>query len=108
MSAGKGDTPRPVNKKKFDQNYDRIFSKKKSGFTVDECKLKCPECGANVQMSLEEFLKTSYNCETCHEATCDYDLCNVSCQLFEAFLRVYGKKAMFNEAKKQDKKNKGK
>jgi len=26
--AGKGDTPRPVNKKKYDRNYDRIFKKK--------------------------------------------------------------------------------
>ena len=25
---GKGDTPRPVNKKKFDENFDKIFKKK--------------------------------------------------------------------------------
>ncbi len=28
-SNGKGDTPRPVDKKKYDENYDRIFGKKK-------------------------------------------------------------------------------
>lgn len=27
--AGKGDKPRPVNKKKYDENFDRIFNKKK-------------------------------------------------------------------------------
>lgn len=27
--SGKGDTPRPVDKKKFDENFDRIFGKKK-------------------------------------------------------------------------------
>jgi len=26
--AGKGDAPRPVNKKRYDENYDRIFKKK--------------------------------------------------------------------------------
>lgn len=26
---GKGDNPRPVDRKKFDENYDRIFGKKK-------------------------------------------------------------------------------
>jgi hypothetical protein len=28
--AGKGDSPRPVDKDKYDKNYDRIFRKKKS------------------------------------------------------------------------------
>jgi hypothetical protein len=28
MSAGKGDHYRPVDKKKFDENYDRIFKQK--------------------------------------------------------------------------------
>jgi len=27
--SGKGDTPKPVDKKKFDENFDRIFGKKK-------------------------------------------------------------------------------
>ena len=26
--AGKGDKPRPVDKKKYDENFDRIFNKK--------------------------------------------------------------------------------
>jgi len=26
--AGKGDVPRPCNKKKYDENYDRIFRKR--------------------------------------------------------------------------------
>lgn len=30
MSAGKGDRPRPVDKTKWDENYDRIFSKRKT------------------------------------------------------------------------------
>jgi hypothetical protein len=29
MSNGKGDKPRPVDKKRYDANYDRIFGKKK-------------------------------------------------------------------------------
>lgn len=29
MSAGKGDKPRPVDKKKFDANFDLIFRQKK-------------------------------------------------------------------------------
>lgn len=28
---GKGDKPRPVNKLKYDKNFDRIFSEKKDG-----------------------------------------------------------------------------
>lgn len=33
--AGKGDKQRPVDKKKFDENFDRIFGKKKR-VLVDE------------------------------------------------------------------------
>lgn len=29
MSAGKGDKPRPIDKKKYDENYDLIFRQKK-------------------------------------------------------------------------------
>jgi len=29
--AGKGDKPRPVNKKRFDENYEVIFGPKKRG-----------------------------------------------------------------------------
>ena len=31
MSNGKGSKPRPLNKKKFDSNYDKIFNKKNKG-----------------------------------------------------------------------------
>lgn len=33
--AGKGSRPRPVDKKKFDENWDRIFGKKKDEKPVD-------------------------------------------------------------------------
>ncbi len=36
---GKGDRPRPVDKKKYDENYKRIFGKCVSGA------LNCPKCG---------------------------------------------------------------
>ena len=29
--AGKGDKPRQINKKKFDENWDKIFGKEKNG-----------------------------------------------------------------------------
>jgi len=35
--GGKGDVPRPTNKKKFDDNFDRIFGKKQvTGITEDD------------------------------------------------------------------------
>ena len=30
MSAGKGDKPRPIDRKKYDDNYDRVFRNKKT------------------------------------------------------------------------------
>lgn len=36
--AGKGDSPRPIDKKKFDENYDQIFRKEKG---QDSCSVKC-------------------------------------------------------------------
>jgi stalled ribosome rescue protein Dom34 len=35
MSAGKGDKPRPVNKRKFDENYDAIFRSSKNRKLLD-------------------------------------------------------------------------
>ena len=32
----KGSTPRPVDKKKYDENYDRIFGKKKKEQPIDK------------------------------------------------------------------------
>ena len=36
MSAGKGDTPRPVNAEVYGQNYDDIFRKDKPQTTTNE------------------------------------------------------------------------
>ncbi len=43
--AGKGDTYRPVDKKKYDENYDRIFGVKKNGNDrcSDDSKKQIPE-----------------------------------------------------------------
>jgi hypothetical protein len=38
-SAGKGDAPRPIDKKKYDENYDNIFRKGEK--CDDKCKCKC-------------------------------------------------------------------
>ncbi len=40
MSAGKGDSPRPINGEKFRDNYDDIFRK-----DVDD--IVCPHCDSN-------------------------------------------------------------
>jgi|10_taG_2_1085330.scaffolds.fasta_scaffold07482_12 hypothetical protein len=36
MTNGKGDKPRPLNRKKFEKNYDRIFNEQKSNPTDKE------------------------------------------------------------------------
>jgi|TARA_B100001094_G_C18191642_1_gene807696 hypothetical protein len=36
--AGKGDAPRPIDKNKFDENYDAIFRKENK---QDSCSTKC-------------------------------------------------------------------
>ena len=38
--AGKGDAPRPVDKKKFDENYDAIFRKEEGEECCQKCKPK--------------------------------------------------------------------
>lgn len=38
--GGKGSAPRPVDKKKFDENWDLIFGKKKKEEPKDESKPK--------------------------------------------------------------------
>ena len=43
MSAGKGDKPRPVDKKKYDNNYKKIFGPKK-GFTGYQGYEDCVDC----------------------------------------------------------------
>lgn len=49
---GKGDTYRPVNKKKYDENYERIFGGSKNGTQNNEDNgqrqetiLPCPKAG---------------------------------------------------------------
>jgi len=37
--AGKGDAPRPIDKKKFDENYDAIF--RKGDEQNNSCSIKC-------------------------------------------------------------------
>lgn len=36
--GGKGSKPRPVNKKRFDENWDRIFGSKSSDDKCNSCK----------------------------------------------------------------------
>lgn len=46
MSAGKGDKPRPMDRKKYEENYDLIFRKPlqvDDGFIEQDVKLTC--CG---------------------------------------------------------------
>jgi hypothetical protein len=47
MSAGKGDSPRRVNKKKFDENFDDIFGPRKPWWDKEEEERKCCniDCG---------------------------------------------------------------
>jgi hypothetical protein len=72
--AGKGDSPRPVSKKKWDANYDSINWNHKK-------KLKCDDCGktaADVEQTFcpfdEEILnkKTPLKlCRDCYLNRCD-------------------------------------
>ncbi len=54
--SGKGDTPRPVDKAKYEQNYDRIFGKhcrcldNGRGYPVQDFKTTlCRRCGKEVK-----------------------------------------------------------
>jgi hypothetical protein len=42
MSAGKGDTYRPVDQKRYDENYERIYGKKRKEVLIDDCHLENP------------------------------------------------------------------
>ena len=49
--AGKGDRPRPCNKKLYDENYDRIFGKPKKKRNIrdgcafgETCHYTCGDC----------------------------------------------------------------
>jgi hypothetical protein len=41
MSAGKGDKPRPVDKKEYDNNYDQIVWNKEENEKVEAKRKKC-------------------------------------------------------------------
>jgi len=47
MSAGKGDSPRPVNREKYNENFDRIFKAHNGHFKGNSDKPRdvsvCPE-----------------------------------------------------------------
>jgi hypothetical protein len=50
-NAGKGSRPRPVDKTKWDENYDKIFSRRKTvrdGFGGVWQKCQRPDCGLSV------------------------------------------------------------
>ena len=52
MSAGKGDTPRPVNWQKYGSNYDDIFRRRTP---------KCPKCDEQ----MENNYVFGWECENC-------------------------------------------
>ena len=45
MSAGKGDTPRPVDLKRYGENYDRIFRKRDVAPKRGN-RIRCEFCGS--------------------------------------------------------------
>lgn len=45
--GGKGDSPRRVDQKKFDSNWDAIFGKKDKPSAVDDCATTKAESAAN-------------------------------------------------------------
>jgi len=53
-SGGKGSKPRKVDPKKFGDNYDRIFGKKKPGENVENCK-EGAELGLKLLQSVKEM-----------------------------------------------------
>jgi hypothetical protein len=74
--AGKGDRPRPVNKKQYDKNYERIFGKKEDmpllrNGTMPGSKsiIKCPGCKKN--RGIKTFIDAHGNkqelCRSCRE-----------------------------------------
>ena len=52
-SGGKGSKPRKVDRKKFDENFDRIFGKKKQLENVEKCK-EGEELGLKLLQSVKE------------------------------------------------------
>ena len=55
MNAGKGDRPRPVDKRKYDNNYKKIFGGKK-GYQGYQSHEDCVDCFK--KMGIKKFKKT--------------------------------------------------
>ena len=53
-AGGKGSKPRKVDRKKFDENFDRIFGKKKQLENVENCK-EGEELGLKLLQSVKEM-----------------------------------------------------
>ena len=53
-AGGKGSKPRKVDRKKFDDNYDRIFGKSKQRENVENCK-EGEELGLKLLQSVKEM-----------------------------------------------------
>lgn len=62
MSAGKGDRPRTVNKKIYDENYDRIFRKKQHAIEIS---VYCPECKGLMDFRISQGNIVTYVCSMC-------------------------------------------
>jgi hypothetical protein len=58
MNAGKGDKPRPVDKKKYDNNYKKIFRSKKGyqGYQGYQGHKDCADCLK--KRGIKKFKKT--------------------------------------------------
>ena len=93
MSAGKGDRPRKVNKKIYDQNFDRIFKKQE----------KCSLCGIDKKQELKEVLERMYNCPKCSQ----YQMNDGSFidSVMNRFIKKFGKKKIITIAEEWVKNN---
>ena len=57
--AGKGSSPRPVNRKKYEENYEKIFNKTSGIIPCEFCDDGCPRCNwmgfFNVEKKKKEY-----------------------------------------------------
>jgi ribosomal protein S27E len=61
--GGKGSNPRPVNKSKFNENFDRIFGRKNMDFE-DVFVVYCTECD-NSEILVKGESPEDYRCSNC-------------------------------------------
>lgn len=61
--GGKGSNPRPVNKSKFDENFDRIFGRKTMNYE-DIFVVYCTECDGHLNLVVGESAE-DYRCPEC-------------------------------------------